>query len=382
MAARKRRAPGTGSITRRADGTYVARLVIRQRDGAPRIKYARARSEREARSKLVELKDKYLPDPAAAAAELPVPKDTVDALLPRWEDAIMSEAVDYGLIRTKTARDAVKLFKRHVLPRWTGRKVAELCSDDVIALNRELAEQYSLNTRRLVTVAVRRFLLFAEDRELLAKGTTKKVKVPKVKATEVRDVPDAGAVRALISAVLSDIDTHPAAVLVLVAATTGARRSEVSGMKFADIDAATATWYVQRSVVPSERTLVVDLPKTHASRRAVPLAPFVLDALQRVEQSRGGEWVGGTDRPAHPEMVAGYYRKIAKKHGLPTGMHALRRFVTTEVLAQTGDLAAASELLGHANLETTRKHYLAPVQSRVRRAAMGVVAEMVTGLSA
>jgi integrase len=383
--ARKRRAPGTGSIIKLADGTYQARLVVAQPGGGTRNKYARARNEREAKSRLAELKRLYLPDPALAAPPTieepepepePTPTDTVDALFPRWQAAILAEAVDYQNIRIKTARDAIKLFERHVLPRWTGRRVADLHPDDVVALNRELTADYSTNTRRLVTLAVRRFMVYAELQKLLPKDTVEKIRVPKIKDTGIGPVPSPEALRALIGEMITDIERHPAAVLVLVAATTGARRSEVAGMQYGDVDWETATWQVQRSVVPCDRSLTIDLPKTPASKRAVPLSALALGALRRAQEAHGGEWVGGGDSPAHPDMIAGYYRKAAKRHGLPTGMHSLRRYVATEVLAQTADLAAAAELLGHQSLETTRRHYVQPVQSRVRRAALGIVEDI------
>ena len=90
---------------------------------------------------------------------------------------------------------------------------------------------------------------------------------------------------------------------IRVMVATGARRAEVCGLRWTDVDPATATLTVQRSytLVPGVRG---DRPAQTRSARTVALDPVTLDELENA-------WVATAC--ARPAMRAG---RRAETHGL------------------------------------------------------------------
>ena len=70
-----------------------------------------------------------------------------------------------------------------------------------------------------------------------------------------------------VSAILEQI-SDPLRTMIELDAFTGLRRGELIGLRWEDLDFATLTLHVRRSVV----AMVEGKPKTEASRRDVPLA--------------------------------------------------------------------------------------------------------------
>jgi len=74
-------------------------------------------------------------------------------------------------------------------------------------------------------------------------------------------------------------------VPILLAAVTGARRSEVLGITWEDVDLKTGTIFIRRGVQPVRRsdgrTVEFTALKTRRSRRVVQLPPFALERIRR-----------------------------------------------------------------------------------------------------
>lgn len=115
---------------------------------------------------------------------------------------------------------------------------------------------------------------------------------------------------------------HRERVLVLLAATTGLRRSELFALQWGDIDFEKLQIDVTRSIFNQ----VVGRCKTEASRRPVPLAPGVAEELQRwqdsVHYASPHNWVFASERlcglrPLRPDSVLNRYLKpVAVKAGI------------------------------------------------------------------
>jgi integrase len=80
-----------------------------------------------------------------------------------------------------------------------------------------------------------------------------------------------------ILAILKELEgVEPVRTAFLIAAVMGMRRSEIFGLKWADVDFDRAILHVRRSFVDG----VVGPPKTDSSRRPLPIAPVALEALK------------------------------------------------------------------------------------------------------
>ncbi len=164
---------------------------------------------------------------------------------------------------------------------------------------------------------------------------------------------------------------------LLLAATTGMRRSEVLGLRwaFVDLDTGRASVVAGLQRVRDEDGSRLELldAKTDKSKRSVTLMPEVAERLRRwrTEQTErrlrlGPAWVDtgfvcdrGDGGPLDPDSFSTGFKRIAKGAGLPAGMrpHDLRHGVATMMLAQGVHPAIASAMLGHSSPSFTMAQY-------------------------
>lgn len=166
------------------------------------------------------------------------------------------------------------------------------------------------------------------------------------------------------------------AALLLVAFHTARRRSELAAMRWADLTPWTdrrpdATGY--RWIIPAAKGKATHRAD-EAAAEALILGP-VARALMRWRTAANGMpvppdalgacWLrvgrdGRTGAPMDAAQIAQAIKHRAAQIGLDpatVGAHSLRSGAATTFLEEGGALADASDLLGHARMETTRRFY-------------------------
>lgn len=170
-----------------------------------------------------------------------------------------------------------------------------------------------------------------------------------------------------------------------VAATTGARRGELCGLRWADVDLEHGELLIERSVVEDDGRLLVKATKTHAARRialdAGTLAVLEAHRARQLERSEAGEtklsarafvWSDELDgtRPWRPDRVSQAFRKLCAREGVKgVRLHDLRHFAATELIAAGVDAVTVGGRLGHANSAVTLNVYSHFVRAADRDAA-------------
>jgi integrase len=173
--------------------------------------------------------------------------------------------------------------------------------------------------------------------------------------------------------------------MVVLAGSTGLRRSELVALTWRDVDPLLMQINVLRSCV---RGRFGDT-KTEASRKPVPLHTSVVECLDvwRKESRYNGEEdflfpsVRNEGRtPVTPDMIL---KKIirpalvrAKITGKRIGWHSFRHSLATNLRAAGADLKTAQELLRHANSRITLDIYTRAISAN-KREANNKVMEMV-----
>ena len=205
---------------------------------------------------------------------------------------------------------------------------------------------------------------------------------PEVPRSTIRP-PDASHVRALIA----HAGAHDPAMAcwLYVATATGARRGEICGLRWADIDFAQRSVRIERSVSATRAGVFVKATKTGGVRR-VSITAQAVEALSRHHQ-RAAQNARRTEncldpegfvftsdpaaaRPWRPELVSRRWERLRAKAGLPhVRLHDLRHFVATELLTTGIDVRTVANRLGHARTSTTMDIYWAFVPARDRDAA-------------
>ncbi|MGC1784150.1 MAG: site-specific integrase [Acidobacteriaceae bacterium] len=187
-----------------------------------------------------------------------------------------------------------------------------------------------------------------------------------------------------LSALIAELPLREKA-MVMVAGSTGLRRSELIALTWRDVDPLLIQVNVLRSCV---RNHFGDT-KTEASRRPVPLHSSVVECLNewRKESKHNGDddFLFPSTRkegkqPITPDMVL---KKVirpalvrAKIIGKVIGWHSFRHSLATNLRASGADLKTAQELLRHANSRITLDIYTRAI-SETKRDANNKVMEMV-----
>lgn len=132
-------------------------------------------------------------------------------------------------------------------------------------------------------------------------------------------------------------------VLVLAALTTGARKGELMGLTWADVDLVRAEAYVART--------------KNGSPRVLPLVPAVVAELQRM-RGKPGELVFRSPRNAlHPFTFEPHYAAALKAAGIrDCTFHTLRHSAASMLARSGATLLEIADVLGHRQLQMTKRY--------------------------
>ncbi len=166
--------------------------------------------------------------------------------------------------------------------------------------------------------------------------------------------------------------TEPARTVVLTAAFSGLRKSEIRGLRWADFDGKELT--VRRSVWNK----MTSEPKTRKSRAPVPVVWQLADALN-AHKVRAGIlaqpdlpiFQAGNGQPINLDNLA---RRVVAPVSSWHGWHAFRRGLATNLHALGVDDKTIQAILRHSNVSITQNIYIKSV-SESQVAAMDSLSE-------
>lgn len=186
----------------------------------------------------------------------------------------------------------------------------------------------------------------------------------------------------ITAAVLKKLDRSSLGYLLCL--ETGLRLGEVCALRWSDIDLAEGVLRVQRTVYRinyGKRTeLVLQTPKSENSVRAIPLTAKMLSVLRQMKDKKDCCLLTGTERPLEPRTMQYRFRRFLERNNLPLrNYHVLRHSFATRCIEGGMDIKSLSEILGHANVQTTLQMYVHPSMAS-KRAAMEA-ASMLAGIA-
>ena len=169
--------------------------------------------------------------------------------------------------------------------------------------------------------------------------------------------------------------------LVLLAASTGLRQSEIFGLKWEDIDFTQGNMSVTRSIVYG----VVGSCKTESSQKPVPIHPLLADALlewrKHARYTAADDWVFACTRYRGRRPYWGqailrkYIRPVALRVGVQKrfGWHTFRHTYSTLLRSVGIEFKVMQELLRHSTLRSTLDVYTQAVTPAKHAAQAAVV---------
>lgn len=184
-------------------------------------------------------------------------------------------------------------------------------------------------------------------------------------------------------------DRDPAlATFLLLAVTTGARRGELCGLRWSDLDPVRAQLDIVRSVIIVDGHWALAPTKTRQSRRValdeVILAELAAHRRRAEQRSRFAGLALARDTfvfshaedgqsPWRPDSTSRAFRRLRDQVGLDhVRLHDLRHYVATRLLASHIDLRTVSGRLGHSKASTALNVYAAFLPDADRQAAQAM----------
>jgi len=170
--------------------------------------------------------------------------------------------------------------------------------------------------------------------------------------------------------------------LVLLAVTTGLRRSELFGLKWKDVDFHTQQISVTRSIVQN----VIGICKTESSQKPLPAHDDLIEALRewrcQTPYQSPESWVFAS--PVNQGRWPYLAQQIMRRHILPVarklgitkriGWHTFRHTYSTLLRSTGAELKIMQELLRHSTIRVTLDTYTQAVTTEKRNAQEAVVA--------
>jgi integrase len=291
------------------------------------------------------------------AAEERVGKPTVgDA----WGHFQLHELRDPDVDRSpSTIYGYLDYFKNQILPRWK-----KVCLDDVKAVEVERWLR-GLDLANGTKAKIRNHMSALFSHAIRHELYTKLNPIKSVRQSAVRECdPDILTIKE-IEATLAAIEPPAIRIMVMVAATTAIRRSELRGLRWADVDFEGLKLNLRRGLFRKEETRM----KSKASRKGQPILPELVEALLqwRTETPYPADtnWIFASPftegkRPYWAESaMTDHIRPAATQAGVKKhiGWHTFRHSLASIVAQNGGDLKVVQELLRHATARITMEVY-------------------------
>ncbi len=264
------------------------------------------------------------------------------------------------------------LFRNHVRPRWGNELVQNVKAIDVQNWLKPYpySRQVRMHIKKLMSIVFR----YAVEWRLIGANPMRDVRLNPGdgKPLKKQRALTAGEVLAL-----SDQLAEPYRTMVLVAACTGLRVSELVALEWGDISFENLTLKVQRCFVRGE----MNPPKTDASEAELPIDPYVGELLlshkAKSHYKSDSDFVFASDagKPRWPcAILQDYIKPAAERAGIGRiGWHVLRHTFSSLLANNGATLVAHRDMLRHADSRTSLDVYSHTTLEQKREAASKVV---------
>lgn len=301
---------------------------------------------------------------------------------------------DYWLpvVETRVKRTTLHSYRtavqHHIVPKLGGIQLGQLTSQMINGLYQQLLVNGNVKTGAghspatvlNVHVVVRKALGDALDAGLIPRNPAEKVKPPRpeTQSEELRYwIPFE------LRTFLEICDGHRLEAAFHLLAMTGARRGEIAGLRWVDVDLDGARITIRQALLSVGREVYVSSPKSYRGR-TVDLDRGTVEQLEahRERQVRAraafwGDWQNTgyvfTKRdgsPLNPRTLSQAFVWLVDNSGLPRiRLHDLRHTHASIAVKAGVSIGVVSERLGHASPEFTLHRYIHLLPGMQREAA-------------
>jgi integrase len=307
--------------------------------------------------------------------------DTLESLLKRWLQHC--EQVGHA---PSTLHEHKRMVDKIIVPALGTIKLRQLGAEDLDRLYGKLTGRGNKpSSVRRVHAVIRAALAQAVKWQQVGYNVALDASPPPNRPAEIESPPSED-VEMLVKAGYEGMDPT-SGVLLYLAAVTGARRGELCGLKWSDINWETGTLTIARSAddkgVKPGQPVRIKATKTYKAR-TIPLDELTIDELRRHRESLdvGPRRVSedtfifsdgnGNVRPMRPDHASYVCEKAAKDAGVNIHFHQLRHYMASQAIGAGFDPVAVAHRLGHSNPATTLKIYAKALPAQSQQIAASV----------
>jgi len=209
-----------------------------------------------------------------------------------------------------------------------------------------------------------------------------KVKRPKPRRDEqIVDEASKALTISELAYVLSCVDKEPLRwkVYITLAADMGARRGELCGLQWSDIDWKENTITVRRNLQYTPAKGVYETTTKTGVVRVVDIGPDTASLLRDLRKDQASKciskWVFSQDcspEPMHPQRPTAYFKKFGERYGIKDfHPHLLRHTAASIMLTSGADIKSVATRLGHSE-QVLLKTYAHATQESIKKAGQSV----------
>ena len=376
----KRRPQGDGTIRKRSDGRWEARIIIgHKNDGSPMYKSAFAKTQKSALKQLHQLLDLYRDIDLTEECRM-----TLGEWMDKWLDEYM-----IFTIKENTIKGYRSQIDHQIKPFIGHKQLASLTTADIQKFYNKIKKEGRVHPHpihghvlsdsmvRKIHMMLHEAMEVAVRERYIVRNPTDNTTIPKKTTTE-KQVLDDSQLNRFLEAIQGEPYWHD---FFYVEVMTGLRRGEICGIKWSDIDFNEGTLCIKRSVSTKEGGGVsIGETKTDAGVRTIIMPPSVATLLWKKRSDAINEWVfphyTNPSDPLHPSSAYKKLKTLLKRLELPLlRFHDLRHTFATQATDGGVDPKTLAGILGHTDASFTLDTYT-HVTSDMQRGASAIVNTM------
>lgn len=260
--------------------------------------------------------------------------------------------------RDSTAQSFEIALSKHILPAIGRRAMSSITGDDVQALVKSWTATAAPATVRQRYSVLSMVMKAAVRSRVIPVSPCEGTVLPRL-----AEKSDLVPITTDVVLALADEILEPYRALVLVGAGTGMRRGEITGLTMDKVSVPFRSIRVDRQLARTFGPEVVFGPtKTPSSVRTIPVAPFVLEAIDEHTKkfglhSSGLVFMSSTRGPLRPATLQSAWATAAKKVGTDATPHDLRHYFASVQIRAGQSIKVLQGLLGHKSATETLDTY-------------------------
>jgi len=352
------------NIYKRKDGRWEARYIA-SRDHGGKARYKSLYGETYG-----EVKEKRTQALVAAQAAQETQRckaGLFETLTANWLEHIQGTAKD------STFAQYLSSIDRHIVPYWQGWQIGEITTVQMerylshLLKNGRLDGKGGLSPKTAADILILLKSVFKYAKDYPVVCDFEEIQMPK--SENPMRVFTRREQRILTDFLLTDIDRSKLGVLLGL--YTGPRIGELCALTEKHIGLMDQSLEIRRTMQRiknlsgeggTKTKIVITKPKTDKSIREIPIPKFLMPLLRKLVAAPDAHILtGSAEIFVEPRLMQKRFKAYLKAAGVEdAGFHALRHSLASRAVENGFDIKSLSELLGHANIQTTLRLYVHP----------------------